>query len=445
MKVAVVGAGAAGLAATYALKKQGVDVTCFEASGAVGGRARCYEKNGFIFDTGAQFMVSMCEAQTRLARELGLADQILPFDLKVSLWRDGSIYPLPATGSFANLVNGIPDLLRFRGLPFRVYPQMARVGLAMLKRYMNVEFGKMSQPCLLDLGDTSVADFVLEHGGPEALDWAMAPMTASLTLGEADEVGIAHLICLLGFYSGLLLMEKGIGSLPSALHDALKDEVRLSTPVREVVIDGGAVRGVEVDDGFFEADHVICATTASAALKIAPDLPDSIAGPLEKVRYSSTIHVMLAMERRLLPAGLYAVSLPRGAGSFLPALNECSDKSPYLAPPGSGLSHCVTYGRRARGLFELDDDEVVERVLQEVRRFIPSATGQPLMAEVVRWDEAICLESPGQFPAIYCLKRNAMDDVRGLHLAGEYMYLISSVEGALRSGEDAAAAVLASS
>jgi protoporphyrinogen/coproporphyrinogen III oxidase len=443
MRVAVIGAGAAGLAATYALQKAGADVTAFEASGEVGGRARCYEKDGFIFDTGAQFMVSMCEAQTRLARELGLGDQIMPFDLKVALWRNNRTYPLPALGGALDLVRGIPELLRFRGLPFKVYPQMAKVGLAMLKRYINVDIGQMNPACLLDLGDTSVADFVLEHGGREALDWSMAPMAASLTLGEADEVGISHLICLVAFYSGLQLMERGIGSLPAAMHQRCRDNIRLSTPVRKVVIENGAVRGVETENGFLEADHVICATTASVARKIMPDLPDSIRKPLETVRYSSTIHVMLAMEKRLLPRGLYAVALPMEAGSFLPALNECSDKSPYLAPPGSGLSHCVTYGRRAKELYKLSDDEVVARVLEEVRRFIPEATDKPLMAEVVRWPEAICLESPGQFPAMYCLKRYHQGDVKGLHLAGEYMYLISSVEGALRSGEDAAAAALA--
>lgn len=440
----MIGAGAAGLSATYALRKAGVDVTTFEAGGHAGGRARCYERDGFIFDTGAQFMVSMCEVQTRLAREMGIADEIIPFELKIACWRDGRVYPLPALGRPARMLRELPEVLRFRGLPLKVYPGLARVMAAMLKRYINIDLRTMNPTCLLDLGDTSVADFVLEHGGREALDWMLAPMVAGLTLGEAEEVGISHLICLLGFYAGLELMERGIGSLPAALYERCSDSVRLSTPVTRVVIENKAVRGVETGDGFMDADHVICATTASVARDIMPDLPDAIRKPLETVRYSSTVHVMLAMERRLLPEGLYAVSLPRGAGSFLPALNECSEKSRYLAPPGAGLSHCVTYGRRGRELEGLPDDQVVRRVLEEVRRFLPGAKADPLMAEVVRWKEAICLESPGQFPAMYCLKRNNLRDVRGLHLAGEYMYLISSVEGALRSGEDAAAAVLAS-
>jgi protoporphyrinogen oxidase len=154
------------------------------------------------------------------------------------------------------------------------------------------------------------------------------------------------------------------------------------------------------------------------------------------------VHVMIAFEERLLPKGLYAMSLPREAGSFLPGLNDCSDKSPYFAPAGAGLSHCVTYGRRAKEINELADEEVIARVMSELARFVPRVPS-PVITEVVRWEEAICLEPPGQFPAMYCLKRNNIRDVRGLHLAGEYMYLVSCVEGALRSGEDAAAAVLA--
>ncbi len=441
MKVAVIGAGAAGLAATNALREAGADVTTFEASGAAGGRARCYYKDGFTFDTGAQFMARVCSTQLRLCREMGIAGEVIPFELRVAFWRDGRTYPLPPPG-IRGMLRGIGDLLRFRGFPFKVYPQMAKVAYRMLKRYINVDISAMNPECLIDLGDTSVADFTLKHGGREALDWAMGPMVSSLTLGEADEVSIPHLIGLMGLYEGLLLLERGIGSLPEAMYRKCAGSIRLSTPVKEVVIENGAVKGVETGDGFMDADHVICATTASTARRLMPALPDTIRKPLETIRYSSTVHVMLALEERVLPAGLYAVSVPAPAESFLPGLNDCSEKSPRFAPPGTGLSHCVTYGRRGRELESLGDEEIVAKVIEEVRRLGGRIASRPLVADVVRWPEAICLESPGQFPAMYCLKRNNMGDVKGLHLAGSYMYLVSCVEGALRSGEDAAAAVL---
>ena len=91
---------------------------------------------------------------------------------------------------------------------------------------------------------------------------------------------------------------------------------------------------------------------------------------------------------------------------------------------------------------ELDDKVLTRVVVNEVRRFLPDAPEKPMFAEIVRWDEAVCLESPGQFQAMHELRQNHLHDVKGLHLAGEYMYLISSVEGALRSGEDAAASII---
>jgi protoporphyrinogen oxidase len=444
MKAVVIGAGAAGLAATNALRKAGADVTTFEASGEAGGRARCYYKDGFTFDTGAQFMAKVCGTQLRLCREMGMSDEVIPFELKVAFWRDGKTYPLPPPGA-KGMLKGIGDLVRFRGFPWRVYPQMARLGYQMLKRYVNVDIAAMNPECLLDLGDTSVADFTLKYGGREALDWAMGPMVASLTLGGAEEVSIPHLIGLMGLYEGLLLLERGIGSLPEALYQECKESIRLSSPVKEIIIENGAVKGVETPGGFLDADHVICATTASMARKLMPALPDTIRKPLETINYSSTVHVMLALEERMLPPGLYAVSVPAQAESFLPGLNDCSEKSPSFAPAGTGLSHCVTWGRRARELDALTDEEVISKVIQEVRRLGGRISSKPLIADVIRWPEAICLESPGQFPAMYCLKRNNIRDIKGLHLAGSYMYLVSCVEGALRSGEDAAAAVVSSS
>jgi len=374
---------------------------------------------------------------------MGLGDQILTFDLKTSHWRDGKIHPMPTLGNLRKFLMELPELFRFRGLPPSVYPQMARLAFHLVKRYMNVDISKMNPTCLLDLGDTSVAEFTLRHGGQEVLDWVMAPMVGGLTLGEPEDVSIAHIIGLMGLYEGLLLLQRGIGSLPAALYESCKASIKLKTPVKKVVIENGAVRGVETAEGFVAADHVICATTASMARGLMPDLPDTIRKPLETVRYSTTVHVMLALKKRMLPGGIYILTLPRPARSFLPALNDCSEKSPYFAPPGTGLSHCVTYGRRAQEMQKLPDAKIVDMVIQEVRRFVPLASQDIIMTEVVRWDEAICLEAPGEFPAMYCLKRNHLRDIKGLHLAGEYMYLISCVEGALRSGEDAAAAVLA--
>ncbi len=54
--VAIIGAGCSGLAAAHVLRDDGHDVTLYEASGAVGGRATTRARAGFIYDHGAQYI-----------------------------------------------------------------------------------------------------------------------------------------------------------------------------------------------------------------------------------------------------------------------------------------------------------------------------------------------------------------------------------------------------
>jgi uncharacterized protein with NAD-binding domain and iron-sulfur cluster len=52
MQIIVVGAGAAGLAATYALRKRGIRVTALEAGAEAGGRCRTPETRLPVVNTG---------------------------------------------------------------------------------------------------------------------------------------------------------------------------------------------------------------------------------------------------------------------------------------------------------------------------------------------------------------------------------------------------------
>jgi len=52
-KVVVVGAGCAGLSATYTLRKQGGDVVCFEAQDVAGVRCRSVPEEGHNLFVGA--------------------------------------------------------------------------------------------------------------------------------------------------------------------------------------------------------------------------------------------------------------------------------------------------------------------------------------------------------------------------------------------------------
>ena len=103
MKVAVVGAGLAGLAAGCALSNAGHSVKLFERRPYVGGRASSYEHPGTdeVIDNCQHVLVGCCTNLIDLYRRSGVAEQIRWYD-RISFMEPGgrrsvlSPSPLPA-------------------------------------------------------------------------------------------------------------------------------------------------------------------------------------------------------------------------------------------------------------------------------------------------------------------------------------------------------------
>jgi len=111
-RVAVVGAGLAGLAAALRLKETGAHVEVFERSRLLGGRATSFEIDGIEVDNGQHVFLACCTEFVEFARRVGMEDQLWlqeRFDARI-LGRDGrsgrlraGAFPAPfhLLGSFA--------------------------------------------------------------------------------------------------------------------------------------------------------------------------------------------------------------------------------------------------------------------------------------------------------------------------------------------------------
>ncbi len=71
MRIAIIGAGYAGMAAAAELAVRGIPVTVFEASRTLGGRARRIESHGFPLDNGQHILVGAYVELLRLMRLVG--------------------------------------------------------------------------------------------------------------------------------------------------------------------------------------------------------------------------------------------------------------------------------------------------------------------------------------------------------------------------------------
>lgn len=76
-KVAVIGAGYAGLAAAMALVRAGYPVTVFETNRVAGGRARRVEYRGSLLDNGQHILLGAYRRTLALMREAGVAERAL--------------------------------------------------------------------------------------------------------------------------------------------------------------------------------------------------------------------------------------------------------------------------------------------------------------------------------------------------------------------------------
>lgn len=86
MKLAIIGAGVAGLAAARALRTTHptLEVTLYEKSRGLGGRAATRRRDGFVFDHGAQYLKAPTEALLRLIQQELPSDEL--FDIAKPVW-----------------------------------------------------------------------------------------------------------------------------------------------------------------------------------------------------------------------------------------------------------------------------------------------------------------------------------------------------------------------
>ncbi|HZD19711.1 MAG TPA: NAD(P)-binding protein, partial [Burkholderiales bacterium] len=83
-RVAVVGAGYAGMAAAVSLAERGVRATVFESAAVPGGRARRIESQGHALDNGQHILIGAYSALYQLMRTVGVtANALLRLPLEV--------------------------------------------------------------------------------------------------------------------------------------------------------------------------------------------------------------------------------------------------------------------------------------------------------------------------------------------------------------------------
>jgi monoamine oxidase len=281
-RVAVVGAGMAGLAAARTLTAHGVDVVIWEARERIGGRTAPADIDGAGFDLGANWLQQYDDnLLARLAEDLGL--RTVPTDFGDPLILDGPRAPAPARAP-SPTAEAVEVELRARLEAAPVGASVADV----LEEWLRAP-GAWDVETVRRFVD---AEIVMDSGAP--LSWLSARHGFEPGVGEGDR-----------WIAG------GYRLLTDHLAEGLV--IRLRHPVDRIVVDAGGVTLVG-DGGALRVDAVIVTVPlgvlAAGGIVFEPPLPGPHRTALSRLGMGRVEKVVLRFGERFWPvhpAGYYQV------------------------------------------------------------------------------------------------------------------------------------------
>ena len=369
MKVGVIGGGAAGLAAAYELGLRGHRAEVFEGAPFLGGQASTFPVNGVPLERGYHHLFRSDTAMIELIGELGLSHRLRWIDSNVGYYADGRLWRFTSP----------LDLLRFRPLPFA---DRIRLGLLTLGLQRRKEWASLEQE--------TAAEWLLAHGSRRVYDTIFEPMLRGKFGRYHDRITMAWLWNkfalrtasrgkgLAGKFKEQLAYPAGsFGEIFDALGDRIREqggEVHISSGVRQVVVEDGRARGLDVSVGGGEPerreyDQVLATVPSYVFPRIAPDLPADYLAMLTDKVYLAAVLVILVLDRPLSPHYWTYVgdrSLP-----FL-GIIEHTNFIPAEHYGGAHIVYLTNYLERDDPLYLMSPDDLYREYVVHLRKINPA-------------------------------------------------------------------------
>jgi len=441
--VAIVGGGISGLSAAYYLSKAGISSTLIESRPRLGGVIQTEHIQNCVVEAGPDSFISVKPWAMDLIRELGMESEVIGSndDERVTyIRRRGRLVPLP---------DGVQMLV-----PTKVWPMVATALVGWpTKVRMGLDYFR--QPKAEPRGDRSVAEFVEEHYGREAVDYLAEPLLAGIYGGDPAALSVSSVLPrfveLENRYGSLTrgvlaerrkqqgprqplfrTLRKGLGSLVEAVWKAAGRTTVVHGTVNalERVRNGYRLR---IAGEWLSADQVVLACEAHQAARLMPNTDARAAELLASIAYNASVTVALGFDRSAVRDEMrgFGFLVPKRERRKLMACTWVANKFPHRAPE----THAVLRCSAGDGAMSESDDALLFAMRQEVRE-IAGVRAEPLFAGVYRWPRSMAQYTVGHGERMAELE-SRLAAIPGLHLAGNAYHGIG-VPDCVRLGKQAA-------
>ena len=456
-KVVIIGGGISGLSTAYYLAKGGAASTILESRARLGGVIQTERVEGCTLEAGPDSFLSIKPAALELIADLGLSNDVIGSNdhLRVTFVRkNGRLVPLP---------DGLMMMV-----PTKILPLITTGLLGWgTKLRMGLEWFRAPKP---KPGDESVAEFVEEHYGREAVDYLAEPLLSGIYGGNPSELSVRSVLPrfveLAERYGSLtrgVLAERakaaqrrtqaappplfrtlkgGLGQVVDAVAEAIQGKTEVRRGRAETVERAASGFRVKMDGDWLEADRLVVACEAHSGSALLGAVDARAAELLGMVPYSSSMTVALgfdAADFAKLPEG-FGFLVPKKERRRLVACTWVGTKFSYRVPEGKIVARCFLGGMEDAGVLAERDDAIIAAVTAELRE-IAGITARPRFSRIARWPRSMAQYSVGHGQRVEELEARVAG-IRGLYLAGN-AYSGIGIPDCIRMGKMAAERILA--
>jgi len=361
MRVAVIGGGIVGVSLGYFLSRAGHSVVLYEASDQIGGLAGTIRLGDVEIDRFYHTILSSDTHMQELAAELGIADRLRFRATGSAFFHEGRLYPMTT-------------LRDFMAFPLLRAIDRARLGLTILAAYFHRDWHRLEE--------ISVEEWLTRWGGRRAFHHLWRPMLRAKFDGRFEDLPAtyiwARLIRTRSTRSGVSQREMagylvgGHMTLIRAMAQAIEaagGEIRLRSPVQEVVVSNRRVAGVRVD-GITEPCEAAAITLHPPLVpRLLPGIEEPWVEDLRSWRYLGVVCVLLALDRPL--TDYWTIYITDESVPFTGVI----ETTHYIDPADVGGYHLIylpKYVAWDSPWLQRSDSEILEAWLEHLQRMFPT-------------------------------------------------------------------------
>ncbi|HEX9118214.1 MAG TPA: NAD(P)/FAD-dependent oxidoreductase [Anaerolineae bacterium] len=360
-KVAIVGAGIAGLSAAYDLARAGCRVTIYEAGPEAGGLAAGFKAPhwDWYLEKYYHHWFASDKSMLGLIAELG--------------WQDQVLFPRPYTVVYAGG--------KFE--PFDSYSGALKYSLRHFSLLDVIRYGAGGlylrfTPRWQPLEKVTADAWLRKWVGSRVYEAMWKP----LLVGKFGEENL-HVVNMAWFWARLHSRTTRLGTFVGGFQTFVNrlaavvrqqgTDIRFNCPVTRIgrAPEGSAGRlMVETADGAESYDDVISTSSPALMARLVPDLPPDYAASLRALKSMGAVVLVVTLDRQLTQ--YYWHNLPKDAGFPFLAMVEHTN---FIGPEHYGGDHilyCGDYLPPEHEYFQLSKEALVERFLPALKRFNPA-------------------------------------------------------------------------